>query len=55
MTTAVTGSANITYQVGVDGLRIGKTVAGVIPQELFYAYDDQRRLLGVYAPDGLGG
>ena len=49
------GGSGATLVVGSNGLRSRKTVTGIGAVDRLYAYDDQRRLVGVYIPDGSGG
>ena len=51
---SASGSAT-TFVVGANGLRTRKTTTGSHAGDAIYVHDGQRRLLGVYVPDGLGG
>ena len=49
------GGSGASFVVGSNGLRSRKTVTGIGAGDRLYTYDDQRRLVGVYIPDGSGG
>jgi RHS repeat-associated protein len=55
MNTAASSGSSTVFTVGTDGLRKRKVTTGLDATDKLYAYDDQRRLIGVYVPDGLGG
>jgi RHS repeat-associated protein len=55
MASASSSGSSTVFTVGTDGLRKRKVTTGLDATDKLYAYDDQRRLIGVYVPDGLGG
>jgi RHS repeat-associated protein len=55
MVSAASSGSSTVFTVGTDGLRKRKVTTGLDATDKIYAYDDQRRLIGVYVPDGLGG
>jgi RHS repeat-associated protein len=55
MTSAASSGSSTVFTVGTDGLRRRKVTTGLDATNKLYAYDDQRRLIGVYGADGLGG
>ena len=55
MVQATSGASSADYQVNSEGLRVRKTVTGPGAIDAFAVYDDQRRRIGTYRPDGLGG
>ena len=55
MSQATASGSATTFVVGANGLRTRKTTTGSHAGDAIYVHDGQRRLLGVYVPDGLGG
>ena len=55
MSSANTGVATSAFVVGTNGLRTRKTTTGTGANDTIYAYDDNRRLIGAYTANGLGG
>ena len=52
---ATSSPTGTTFVVHTNGLRTRKTTTGTGANDTIYAYDDSRRLIGAYTPNGLGG